>query len=408
MKKLPLLLASFGAAIAIVGGTFAAFAVTDNADPLGVTISPQVLSVDQTVTLEWGAKGLVNIEGLKAGDEKGPYVIGLKATTSTADAYEGNFKISLTDKTEVEGARDFKLIDYLSVYCYEDALSNVHAGDESIKGKLVTTLNAEKLNDSKKFTLTSGEEKKLTIFVTLDSSALTVYNNVLNDVVYLSVDWEKGSELDKLSTGKNVFFHKNNDWANVYWYAWGDEGESTAFPGMAMTETSTPGIYVAQVSNSFKHIIFSDGASKTTTNKTENLDLPALISDSCNCYSSTITTNNGWGSIDNAIKAPAENPVWYVVGNIASKSLGWAGAAGYTDLSTQGLVLTRNKSSVVEEYVVKGVTLTTQDQFKVIKADGTTWAWDGGNYVPQADGTYDIYFRPAYNDAWGGLIYLAK
>ena len=55
------------------------------------------------------------------------------------------------------------------------------------------------------------------------------------------------------------------------------------------------------------------------------------------------------------------------------------------------------------EYILQGITLTANDELKVIGLVGETVNWypagQGNNYVVAADGTYDIYFRP---DGQGG------
>lgn len=55
------------------------------------------------------------------------------------------------------------------------------------------------------------------------------------------------------------------------------------------------------------------------------------------------------------------------------------------------------------EYMLQGITLTANDELKVIGLVGETLNWypdgQGNNYVVAADGTYDIYFRP---DGQGG------
>lgn len=393
MKKSLFLLASFGAAACLIGGTFATFAVTDNADPFGVKITPQTLDIDDTAVLEWGTKGLVNVDGLKAGDEKGPYVVGLKATTSKGGDYTGLFKLKLVDQSGKTGTTP-KLINYLHVLAFEGNQTGKTLADLEGEGKHALTYvptDEAVYETSVSVTVHSGAEYPLSIYVTLDSSALTVYDDIFEDVVYMEVDWNKAAG-DSEYTGTQLFFKKPAGWANAYFYAFGANGQTAAFPGQAMVETATDGIFTATVDTSkFDKIIFNDGAAVETTNKTEDLDIPTAISASNNCY----VMGTGWTAIP---EDPTEETVWCAV------SADW----GNWDATAAGAKPFKlNKGSVAEEYVLSNVELALDYEFKVRKADNSAWAWDGGNYKVQVAGTYDIYFRPEFNSEWGGFIYLA-
>ena len=96
---------------------------------------------------------------------------------------------------------------------------------------------------------------------------------------------------------------------------------------------------------------------------------------------------------------------YYVVGNMTN----WGVNDDYK--------MTLNEKAEVEEYVYS-MALTTASQFKIVKKDGDNLTWYpdgmGNNYGENgeinADGNYDIYFRPNANggDDWFyGCIYVA-
>ena len=102
------------------------------------------------------------------------------------------------------------------------------------------------------------------------------------------------------------------------------------------------------------------------------------------------------------LTAGAETVVsYYVVGTMT----GWQPQESY--------LLVRNTAAQVDEYMLKDVALHAEDAIKVTGSDRTAWFPGGADndYVIQADGTYDIYFRPNYdgNDDWYyNCLYVVK
>ena len=109
----------------------------------------------------------------------------------------------------------------------------------------------------------------------------------------------------------------------------------------------------------------------------------------------------GFFGFDYKYEKPAEPSSYYLVGNMT----GWAPKEDFR--------LTKNTEAETEEYMIKGVALTTESQFKIAKSENgiindDDW-YPGGmdnNYGEhgeiKADGTYNIYFRPDGNggDDW--------
>jgi hypothetical protein len=196
-RKAIVLLSSVLASALLVGGSFAAFAVTDNADPFGINVTPGDLDVDDTtyVTLKWGdTTGLTGIGNIKVGENRKAGIVSLKATP----AYTGVFSLEISDVTTAEKeTTDAKLLDYLNVYVYDGALDLVGeekalpSGEEVVKkGEILKT--TAKVDGKKKISLNlegTPAGRELTVFVNLDSSASPVFAEMSQDKVYLEVDW---------------------------------------------------------------------------------------------------------------------------------------------------------------------------------------------------------------------------
>ena len=264
-KKLLFLLGSILAGGALVGGTFAAWAVTDNADPFSVQITPGTLDIgsDKSVTLDWGTKGLVNIEGLSMGDEMGPYEVGLRATTNDASGFTGNLSVSMS--TTAVAAE--KLIDYLHVNVYDTA-------NKANPALLTVPDGLANYSTSVDIDVNSGVEKKVYFFISLDAGIAPVtYNAIKNDVVTLTVDWNKGSAIEVV-TAHTYYFNNSSSWTNVYAYAWkaADGSSNAAWPGVKMNQAKDA-IYSLAIGTDFDRVVFNNGLEGNEEQKTADLTL---------------------------------------------------------------------------------------------------------------------------------------
>lgn len=250
-------LGSVVAAALLVGGTFAAWAVTDNADPFSVTITPETVEIgdDKSVTLDWGTKGLINIESLSVGEEKGPYALGLKATTSDNSAFSG----SLLVKLETTATASEKLIDYLEVNVYDN---NTKTGDPL----LTVPDGSANYTVAKDIVVNSGEEKIVYFYVALDGGLNpAIYNQIKNDVVTLTVDWNKGSGIEEI-TSRTYYYWNKNSWSHVYVYAWNSStlASNAEWPGVEMTQVKDD-IYTVALDVQFDYVIFTNNNGSQTT-----------------------------------------------------------------------------------------------------------------------------------------------
>ena len=132
--------------------------------------------VDTPVTLSWGEKTLVDVDDLYAGQEKGPYVVGLLATTSAAENFTGTFSVSLVS---VETGA-VKLIDYIYVEVYESAL----------KEDKVLEINKDSSSKSVEVPVTvePNVEKKLYFFIGMENIAPYLFDQI-EGYVSITVNW---------------------------------------------------------------------------------------------------------------------------------------------------------------------------------------------------------------------------
>lgn len=139
-KKI-LTLVSLAMGVAIVGGTFAAWAVTDNADPFGIKVSPGQVGPDKTqyVTLSYGGSTFANVDNLKAGEPRLAGSILLKADTNDGTVFPyALFDIGLQDQSTGKTAGDAKLVDLLKVDIYSGKVYK--DGDSEINAPILNEM----------------------------------------------------------------------------------------------------------------------------------------------------------------------------------------------------------------------------------------------------------------------------
>lgn len=372
------LVSSILAGIGLVGGTFAAWAVTDNANPFSVKITPGTLDIgdDKSVTLDWGTKGLVDIENLEMGVRKGPYEVGLIATTSDASAFTGNLSIALTSQSNAEE----KLIDYLTVKVYEAAAGTGEA--------YITVPDAqENYTVTKDIVVTSGTEKKLYFFIELQAGiSPLVYDNIKNDVVTLTVDWNKGSAIPVI-TSSTFYFNNSSSWSTVYAYAWNTTTGKTnaAWPGVAMTQEKGA-IYSVAIPTEYTNVIFNDGTGGEGK-QTADLTLPAVSAQT------PYYNGSAW-----AAKPDLSKTSYYLVGTLNA----WTTGSEWALVESAGTA-----GTFAYTYKIENVNCAAETELKVVSSDnlwyGEGGTSDQGNMVIHGAGAYDFYFNE--NGSGGVYIY---
>ena len=258
----------------LVGGTFAAWIVTDNADPVGIQITPA--NVDFTssdrVVLEWGNKGsFTNISGLAMNVEV-VKSIGIRANISGKTTFEGNLSGSI--ETTSAGTGTELLKDHLKIIAKD--------GD-TVLFTIDPVTNASTYSGNHNVTVTNGIEKTIDFYFTLDNKLTAAeYEDVSDDTVTFEINWDKASDTDVVSTVTNYYFKPETSFdvvgKTIYAYAWNDTtgAANAAWPGVPMNrikdETYTNSIYMLPIENDkgFDKVIFNNG-----TQQTEDLTLNA-------------------------------------------------------------------------------------------------------------------------------------
>ena len=277
-RKAIILLSSVMASALLVGGVFATFAVTDNADPLGINIAMTELDEDQTdyVTLKWGQSTTLNTVGkLGAGENRKVGVVSLEATQN----YSGLLSARL-DHVSPDKTTEKKLLDYLTVRVYLGGALEIKANGDLPDGEPILTIGKDLQTPA-----TSGQATAVgsvagteySIFVSLDEQAGTpaILADVSADKVAFTVDWGKAAG-DEAATGHVVYFSKPSAWSTVHVYAYKGSEINSKWPGNEMTLLYDD-VYQAVVNDAnFDTLIFSDNGENETehvsvTNYTSSL-----------------------------------------------------------------------------------------------------------------------------------------
>ena len=269
-KRSIIILSSFIASALLVGATFAAYAVTDNANPFGVNVTPGTVEEDTStkyVTLKWGeSTSLATIENAKAGTI---YKVGVVSLESTRE-YRGVFSARLTDETSARPEGQKKFIDYLKLYLYDGATNDVEAGElptaEPVAQTAVGGTYLQYLNATGN---TSGKEYSL--YIEVDASISYYITQMTSDLVDIKIDW-CAQEGDVDTTSKTVYF--SSSWDHCYLYTWGTKGQNAGYPGVELSKVGLnqygQNVYQGVLLAGYDKMIFSNGGTEAT-DKTNDL-----------------------------------------------------------------------------------------------------------------------------------------
>lgn len=421
MKKKLLALISLMAGGAIVGTTFAAWAVTDNADPFSIKVTPGGSGTDETktVTLSYGSTFHANnISGLTAGTPKMAAEVGLLADTA-GDNYEGKFSLELEDLTTGKAAGDAKLIDNLEVKVYSKT-TTFQIEYNSVTKAVTTDLTGATVDcyipvtgdhpfeTSHNYEVADGEEQVVYVVVAIKTGlAPNVLDQIHDDYVRITMDWGKGSAADEESSEIYYQAPTAGSGEHYYVYAWDALGNKNhEWPGIAMEEEyevmNGVSLYSYNLGTQFVNVIFNDGGSGEG-HETATQSITSSIRETTPCFNGST-----W------VAKPAETGLsadWYLVGSYAAGS--WDPAAGGA--------MTFVENGEDDYYEKTGVVLAANDQIKVCNAAKTQWRSsvdyfggntikahvDGdGNVVVEEAGTYTIRMYPS--GANGNYLILSK
>lgn len=381
-KKI-LTLATVALGIGIVGATFAGWAVSDEADPFGIKVSPGSIQTDGTqfVTLKYGTRAFANVEGIKAGEKRLAATVNLIADTKDDTAYTGAFTMELIDQTTSKPEGNAKLIDKLNVDIYDQLLTGN-------AGSTVTIPQVEKDSEmvdidsvahipptpgtykaSHTFQVTDNTPHPISIVVSLRDCTAKDLEDIASDVVYLQMDWGKGSALDVEATP--IYLSHASEEDHVYCYAWSGELKNGVFPGVEMEKVSD-GLYSYLLGAGFDHVIFSEGASAEETTKVAGGDAGLTITDDVRsqvtpCY---LVSESKWDAKPDATLAPG----YYIKGTINN----WTASADW---------LMTEKSET--QWQKTGVQLPAGAKIKAWGKTGNVWKGNNPEQSPCAGTTTD-------------------
>lgn len=364
-RKSIFLLGAILAGSALVGGTFAAWAVTDNASPIDIKITPGTVPTGNTtyVTLEYGDRELINVEGLQPDQELGPYNLGLKATTGDGAAFAyGQLEVALSE----ENAAD-TLIDYITVTVKNESdvvIATLDSAHLSYKGIPYPSM-------------TSGTAKNVKFYVSLAGSAREVYSTIKSQKVNLSVNWNL-ADGQPTTSSRAIYYENHNNWTNVYAYAFGSAGEAKAWPGIKMTQVSGS-IFSVDVDNIYDKIIFNDGGTNQTTDLTITNSTP---------YYHWNTDKYEWTTAPDI-----SNVEYYLVGTPNAWNIG--AAPKFVDSTHKATI---HDTEVTFDYQVLGVSVSGGDEYKVVSSLNE-WFYkqgDSGNWTYGGETkTFNFYLKVA-------------
>lgn len=410
-KKI-LALASIFAGVALVGGTFAAWAVTDNANTKNIKISGEKINPDtgtSYVTLEYGEHtSVADVANLEAGTKRYAGTVGLVATYTGAEAYNGLLGLEMSQAARA-GAR---LIDYLKVYVYDaaptyDSTTKVVSGTS---GNLLLTLDGSAgtpvLSNTASIAMTSGTEKQVYFVVEMLSTAAdaTILNTIKSDIVNLAVDWNHDTTGQPVASSTTVYYKPTlSSGDKVYCYAWKDKTPNADWPGQEMTLESD-GVYSYTINTtSFDKFILCYGQDDTYT-KARETDF---------AITEVVGANNYWNGTTWTTR-PAADPTltadYYIVGDMAASDWGCNATYAMTEM-TEGADHTDDAGN--NKYMATGVVFAAGQKIKIRNNSNRAneeWysnvgTWEGcgftldldGNVVVTAAGTYTVYLLRTSN-----------
>ena len=275
-RKTVLLISSIVAASMLVGGAFAAYAVTDYADSLTVDIRAKS-GEDVPITIEWGTGTTkdISLDDILPGHTYKAVTLELKSSLP----YTGDLEITLSDNTLGKTSNVY-LIDFLRVYLYEGGDGEVGeralpstglVASSSLGGRTITYKSADG----------SPAGNAYSVYIEFDLSSYGSYHLIEDDIAHISFDWNEGTEVEP--EYQYVYFSTPTEWGTepVYLYSWDEEGNSAnAYPGVQADIVGQNEyyqiVYRSLLNINDKGFIFTTGANDVKTADIYTADYPEL------------------------------------------------------------------------------------------------------------------------------------
>ena len=391
-KKSIFLLASVAMSAALVGGTFASWAVTDNADPFSIKVSTGNVTTDGTqyVTLEWGAsQKMGNVSNLELGTVRKAGVLDLRANTNSQDDPDGTLSF------EISGGEHIAAKLHVDVYKTELEADSDGVISQATIDAAVAAGKKLSFSDGKVVVpvVKNDNANIFTVAVYLDSATTGEQYDAMNgEQAFVEFDWGKGTDvLDKAT------YYATGFAGTPYAYAWSTSQagtqENAKFPGVRMTEVAKgSGVYSVEIPTTFKNVIFSyDDDYDDETNRQQSGDIViASAFSGYNLFRYTGTGEGAKGTFDNFDPADVKVPTYYLVGTFNE----WAQLDQY---KMNAVAATDDEYEITLE-------LAAGAKLKVVESLSNTWyddesTWDNcgftlddeHNIVVTAAGNYKVH-----------------
>lgn len=405
----------------LAGGAVASYIIIDNANKTGIHITPNVVNTETgSVTLSWGDNtGFTDIQGLRAGTPVTKSVV-IKAETRDAEdnvdndaVYEGSLDVELRDLSG-KAAEAKKLIDYLTVSVKAYAYTNSAFAGE--KTEIASLSKASSLTSSN-LVYADKNGKQVDFVVSLDASASPVMNQIMNDSVYLSVDWNR-SAADANAT-KRVYIPEPTGWNAMYVYSWSDDGSQNAnWPGVQLAKDPENGLYVADLL-AHDYFIFTEAAD--ATDHRYPADGQGGMAKASINYNTAACIYFDWTQHVFTDVAPVTySAPYYLVGDATAWDFLNANAfeevtENVPDNADHQWKMTVTAEADAEYKIRTGSTAEHEQWFGIgnvedaCKDENTGLVYGTDNFAFKAAGTYDIYLKQLKESAGGGYsIYIAN
>lgn len=369
-KKSLFLLASGVAAAALIGGTFASWAVTDNADPFSIKVSTGSVTSDDTeyITLSWGSsQSMGNVSNLALGTYRKAGVLDLRADTV---AGESDFRGTLS--VAVQGQALLKSKLHVDIYRGELAATDGVIAASTLSGKTAVDLSGY-------VSVNKNEANLFTVVVYLDNGTTAQeIEQMANQQVTVTFDWGEGDDVITDQT-----FYATGFSATPYIYAWTGSAVNHAWPGIAMEAVAgRSGYYTAKILATYENVIFTTA---DESQKSGDISIATAFAGGKNLFTYDGNVQDVHGTF--GTYQDLQTPDYYLVGDEWG---GWdATAAGAVHLTLSGGTATVD------------ITNTHNDaQFKILDVANNIWyaenSTDGaaGNFTLGEIHTYTITFNP--------------
>ncbi len=384
-RKTLLLLTTSILGMGIIGGTFAGWAITDNAPAVDIKVSPGAVAADTTTTyatMYYGSsQSISNVSGLQRGAYRKAGVLDLRADTSNHATFNGKLTLAVADSNSTTG-----LAAKLHVEVFKTDLAST---DGIVSSETYAAAASNKLTFtngvSQTITVADDAESLYSVIVYLDSSVtVTEYDSLSNKQATITLNWDHAYSSQDLAQSTTLYaagFGKQ-----VYCYAWNDNETNKAFPGEAMTLSSVADTYYYAVPTKYTKVIFTTA---DESKKSGDLTVASFFTGNNNMFTYTGTgdAKGTAGEFDDSVES-----VYYLVGNTAlyvgdntsGTQATWAG-----DSMNEALKLT-----FTDGVATKNVYTSGNAELKFWnKTSNQYYDNDGGNFSLGDAGKYTLTFR---------------